>query len=80
MSRCVQTFDWYCMFQICFDVKWTIITHLSRNRGRGKNTCHLCTEIAYGVSFPVVHFHARQVGYTPVVKKSNVLNIRKVEK
>ena len=31
-------------------------------------------------AFPVVHFDARQVGYTPVVKISNVLNIRKVEK
>ena len=30
--------------------------------------------------FPVVHFHASQVGYTPVVKRSNVLHIRKVEK
>jgi hypothetical protein len=31
-------------------------------------------------AFPVVNFHASQVGYTPVVKISNVLNIRKVEK
>ena len=26
-------------------------------------------------AFPVVHFHASQVDYTPVVKISNVLNI-----
>jgi hypothetical protein len=31
-------------------------------------------------TLPVVHFHASQVGYTPVVKISIVLNIRKVEK
>jgi hypothetical protein len=31
-------------------------------------------------TFPVVYFDARQVGYTPVVNISNVLNIRKVEK
>ena len=31
-------------------------------------------------TFPVVHFHASQVGYTPVVKINNVLNIKKVEK
>ena len=31
-------------------------------------------------AFPVVHFHASQLGYTPVVNLSNVLNIRKVEK
>ena len=29
--------------------------------------------------FPVVHFHASQVDYTPVVKINNVLNIRKLE-
>ena len=27
-------------------------------------------------AFPVVHFHASQVDYTPVVKINNVLNIR----
>jgi hypothetical protein len=33
-----------------------------------------------GDAFPVVNFHACQVGYTPVVKISNVLNnIRKVD-
>ena len=31
-------------------------------------------------ALPVVHFHASQVGYIPVVKISNVLNINKVEK
>jgi hypothetical protein len=31
-------------------------------------------------TFPVVHFHASQEGYTPVLKISNVFNIRKVEK
>jgi hypothetical protein len=30
--------------------------------------------------FPVVYFHASQVGCTPVVKRSNVFNIRNVEK
>jgi hypothetical protein len=30
--------------------------------------------------FPVVYSHASEVGYTPVVNISNVLNIRKVEK
>jgi hypothetical protein len=30
--------------------------------------------------FPVVNFHASQVGYIPVLKRSDVLNIRKVEK
>ena len=29
-------------------------------------------------TFTVVNFHASQVGYTPVVKRSNVLNIRKL--
>jgi hypothetical protein len=28
----------------------------------------------------MVYFHARQVGYTLVVKISNVLNIRKIDK
>ena len=27
----------------------------------------------------MVYFHASQVGYTPVVKRSNVLNIRKLK-
>ena len=29
-------------------------------------------------AFPVVNFCASQVGYAPVVKKSNVLNIKKL--
>ena len=33
-----------------------------------------------GRHFSMVHFHVSQVGYTPVVKIRNVLNIRKVEK
>jgi hypothetical protein len=36
MSRCVLTFDWYCMCDIYFDLEWTIIMHLYRNRGSGK--------------------------------------------
>jgi hypothetical protein len=31
-------------------------------------------------AFAMVQFHASQLGYTPVVKKINVLNITKVEK
>jgi hypothetical protein len=31
-------------------------------------------------AFPVDNFHASQVGFTPVVKINNVLNIRKVER
>jgi hypothetical protein len=30
--------------------------------------------------FSMVYFHARHVGYTPVVNISKVLNIREVEK
>jgi hypothetical protein len=60
------------MCEISFDLEWTIIRHLSWNRGSWKNTSmHLN---------PVVHFNASQLGYTPVVKQRMVLHISKVEK
>ena len=62
------------MCEICFELEWTIIMQLYRNRGI--NALKQRMEDA----FPVVHFHASQVGYTPVVNISNLLNIRKVEK
>ena len=69
------------MCQISFYIAWTIIMQLSWNMGMEKkymSSINLNSE--WRTLFPKVHFHASQVGYTPVVKLSNVLNIRKVEK
>ena len=50
--------------------------HLSQNRDRGKK---YMSSMHLEDTFPEVHVHASQVGYTPVVKTSDVLKIRKVE-
>jgi hypothetical protein len=55
--------------------------HLYLNRGyREKYMSSLHLNIEWRTLFPLVYFHGSQVGYTPVVKKSKLLNIRKVEK
>jgi hypothetical protein len=68
------------MYDICFDLEWTIIMHLYRNRAGGKNKSSMHLNSEWRTLFPVVYFHASQVGYTPVVNISNVLNMRKFEK
>ena len=44
--------------------------------GRCMSSMHLNRED----TFPMDHFHASEVVYTPVVQRSNVINIRNVEK
>lgn len=61
------------MCEICFDLEWTIIMHLPRNRGSGTNDMSIHLNSNWRMLF-------LQGGYTRVVKRSNVLNIRKVEK
>ena len=77
------------MCEIYLDLEWTIIMHLyhaplsctcleTGSGGKYMSSMHLNSE--WRNAFTVVHFLASQVGYAPVVKTSNVLNIRKVEK
>ena len=71
------------MCEISFDLEWTIIMHQFRNMGMGgKMHLNSISALKYQMedAFPMVHFHASQVSYTLVVKLSNVLNIKKVDK
>ena len=65
--------------EVCLELEWTIIMQVSQN-GKGENYMASMHLKRMEDAFPVVHFHASQVGYTPAVKRSNVLNIRNVEK
>ena len=64
------------MYEICFDLSCTCL-----ETGAG-GKIHVISALKWRMEdvFTVVDFQASQVGYTPVVKISNVLNIRKVEK
>ena len=67
------------MCEICFDLEWTIIMHLYRNRvGRKKMHVIYALKLRLKDTFPRGLFSC-QPG-TPVVNISNVLNIKKVEK
>ena len=79
--------DLFCarnLYIYIWNLFWFRIDHyhapVSKHGNRGKIHVIYALIIANGGRFLVVHFHAIQTGYTPVVKISNVINIRKVEK